>query len=115
MVIFDEDGDVGDPAESGNGDNSDNSTDYGGDGLGDGADDGISDGESNSAGNEGEGDGIGDCGRRGARAITAPGDAPSPKCQCTDMQIFCKWCAKKQLLFFSISLNIIPMIITKIH
>ncbi len=39
-------------------------------------------------------DGTDDCGRGGARAALVLEMLLSPKCQCTDMQIFCKWCAK---------------------
>ena len=67
------------------------------------------------AGIWGIGDGTGDCGRGGARAGTVLEMLLSPKCQCTDMQIFCKWCAKQKICIFSTSLNIITMNIAKIH
>ncbi len=67
------------------------------------------------AGNRVVGVGTGDCGRGGARAGTVLEMLLSPKCQCTDMQIFCKWCAKQKICIFSTSLNIITMNITEIH
>jgi hypothetical protein len=67
------------------------------------------------AGNGVVGDGTSDCGKGGARAGTVLEMLLSPKCQCTDMQIFCKWCAKQKICIFSTSFNIITMNIAKIH
>ena len=51
-----------------------------------------------------------------AGAGTGTGDVPlSPKCQCTDTQIFCKRCAKQKNHIFTTSLIIIPVNISKIH